>query len=202
MSSAIVSALAGATSQAQTGASPSLETPSDKAIAAKVADLKQWANAAPPADAERTERRDAVQATPTTAPAVVVDFHKEQAMSTDMPEYPVFGPDKFAKTMALRNAEPVEADADGGASPQADLESVSELAKIAADVKANMGDGAGDIEPVEKQWALSAMPEPAEPYDAPAEQPRLIDQNNNAADPSASGGIETAAEAAEVDLTE
>jgi len=153
MSLGIASAVAGATSQAQIAANSPIETPSEKNAAAKVAALKQWANVEQTGETVKTERPDAVQATPASSPAAVVDFYKDRAVDTDMPEYPVFG------------------------------------------------SGAGDIEPVEKQWAIKAVPEPADASDTGADVVRLIDQNNNASDPAAGGGVETAAEAGEADLT-
>ena len=204
MSLGIASAVAGATSQAQIAANSPIETPSEKNAAAKVAALKQWANVEQTGETVKTERPDAVQATPASSPAAVVDFYKDRAVDADMPEYPVFGPDKFAKTMAIRNAEPAEPKEPAPkaqAEPEADIESVAELAKIAEEVKANNGSGAGDIEPVEKQWAIKAVPEPADASDTGADVVRLIDQNNNASDPAAGGGVETAAEAGEADLT-
>lgn len=202
MSFGIASAMAGPASQAQLAASSPIETPSEKNAASKVAELKQWANTEQPAaKAVKTERADAVQATPASSPAAVVAFNVEPVFDTDMPEYPIFGPDKFARTMAVRNAESVK-EAEAAPKPQEDIESVAELAKIAEEVKANNGSKASDIEPPEKPWKLSAVPEPSDNADAGAEVVRLIDQNNNAAEPSGGGVAETTAEAGEADLTQ
>lgn len=201
MSLGIANAMAGPASQAQMAANSPIETPSEKNAASKVAALKQWANSEPSSGAVKTERADAVQPTPISTPAAVVEFQKDRAFDTDMPEYPIFGPDKFAKTMAVRNAEPVET-AEPKPEPQADIESVAELAKVAEEIKANSSGGASDIEPPEKPWKLSAVPEPAEATDAGADVVQLIDMNNNAADASSAGLTETAAEAGEANLTE
>ncbi len=202
MSYGVASAMAGPASQAQLAASSPIETPSEKNAASKVAELKQWANTEQSnGTSVKTERADAVQATPATSPAAVIEFNKEPAFDTDMPEYPIFGPDKFARTMAVRNAASME-EAASEPKPQEDIESVAELAKIAEQVKANNGSEAGDIEPPEKQWKLSAVPEPVDTADSGADVVRLIDQNSNAADASAGGIAETAAEAGEADLTE
>lgn len=200
MSVGIANAVAGASSQVQIGANSPIDTPSEKNAAAKVAELKQWSNVETISPVAKTELADAVQPTPATSPAAVIDFNKDRAVDTDMPQYPIFGPDKFARTMAIRNSEPVEK-AEPKAEPKQDIESVAELAKIAEEVKANNGAGAGDIEPVEKQWAIKAVPEPAEASDTGAEVVRLIDLNNNASDPSSGGVAKTSAEAGEADLT-
>jgi|GEM_PF-4626027 len=57
----------------------------------------------PTGGAVKTERADAVQPTPASAKAVKVDLVTDDTVSGELPEYPVFGPDKFARVAAEKS---------------------------------------------------------------------------------------------------
>lgn len=199
MSFALANATVAASQPPQGGGSAgAIETPSERNAEAAVMALKAYAQPDPSGGAETTERADAVKATPTSAPATIVDFNAQKPAG-ELPEYPISGPDEFARSMAVRNSEVAEEPAE----PESDIESVADLAKQAEAAKSSVSGGAGDIEPVQPAWKSPVGPAKAEPAEAMAdEQVRLIDLNNNAADPGASGVPEGGAEAAEARLTE
>ncbi len=197
MSLGIANAVAGATQPPQGGASGPIETPSEKNADAAVLALKAYNQPDPSGASVKTERADAVQATPTSAPATVVDFNKERPAGDQMPQYPISGPDQFAKSMAVRNAEPTE---EAPAPPRDDIERVADLEKRAAEVKEATSGGAGDIEPVEKSWEKQPGPAKAEPLEASAKEQERLDAESITA---GGGGLnETTAEAGEARLTE
>lgn len=204
MSLGITNAVAGATLPTQGGGSGPIETPSEKNAQAAVQSLKAYNQPDPSGASVKTERVDAVQATPTSAPATVVDFYSGQSVDDQVPEYPITGPDQFAKTMAVRNAEPIEEPVaakvevetkEAAAASNLAVESL-ETAPVAKEAETG---GAGSVS---RDNASSQAPSEASLGASEAfaqEQQRVAAEDR--AQNNSSGG-ETSAEAAEVRLTE
>lgn len=80
----------------------------------------------------RTETSDAVKPTPVNAPATIVDFQKSRAMEGDVPQYPISGPDQFAKSMAQRSVAEFEESNDPAMAEEAEIAGETSLRSQAA----------------------------------------------------------------------
>ena len=135
-------------------------------------------------EAEKTQYSEAVKATPATSSAIKTEFGSKPSVDQDMLQYPITGPDKLAKSVAVKNAQEDEAKNETAPTEPQDATSAS-APLLEASVSV------GDVE----------RPEPAQADEKHANGLSQAGETVAANEQSASGVVKTASEAAQTQLT-
>lgn len=187
MSMEIASAAAGASYSPHSGGRPLATAPPPNLQSTQVVPLSNDVQGKASGQAEKTQYSEAVKATPSTSSAIKTEFGSEPSVDLEMLQYPITGPDKFAKSVAVMNAQEDEArDENASQETPATLEgSQKSVSILEAAVLAGEGERTGSAQADEKDTS-EVM--------AASEQPAGSEQ-------STSGIVKTAPEAAQTQLT-